>query len=68
MMSEFVILDGKKKYQDFWLNMRNASNENFQTDLKATMEALGFDFSESPGAGAPPTGAYIVEDPFLLSR
>ena len=32
-MSEFVILEGKKKYQDFWLNMRNATQENFQTDL-----------------------------------
>lgn len=32
-MSEFVILDKKKKYQDFWLNMRNATQENFQTDL-----------------------------------
>jgi len=32
-MSEFVILEGKKKYQDFWMNMRNATQENFQTDL-----------------------------------
>lgn len=32
-MSEFVVLENKKKYQDFWLNMRNATQENFQTDL-----------------------------------
>jgi len=32
-MSEFVISEEKKKYQDFWLNMRNATQENFQTDL-----------------------------------
>jgi hypothetical protein len=31
--SKFVILDGKKKYQDSWLNMRNATKENFEIDL-----------------------------------
>jgi hypothetical protein len=33
MITEFVILDEKRKYQDFWLNMRNATQENFHTDL-----------------------------------
>jgi len=34
MKSKFMIFDdGKKKYQDFWLNARNATQENFQTDV-----------------------------------
>ena len=34
MKSKFIIFDdGKKKYQDFWLNTRNATQENFQTDV-----------------------------------
>jgi ABC-type phosphate transport system auxiliary subunit len=37
-MTEFVILEEKKKYQDFWLNMRNATQENFQTDLSILLK------------------------------
>jgi hypothetical protein len=32
-MSQFVVVDGIKEYQDFWLNMRRATQENFHTDL-----------------------------------
>jgi len=32
-MKPFITLDGKDKYQDFWMQTRNATIENFQTDL-----------------------------------
>jgi len=32
-MKPFITLDGKDKYQDFWGQTRNATLENFQTDL-----------------------------------
>jgi hypothetical protein len=41
-MTEFVIIDGEKKYQDFWLNMRNATQENFHTDLAILLKEQEF--------------------------
>ncbi len=32
MTDTFVKIDGKDKYQDYWLNMRDASAENFRSD------------------------------------
>lgn len=32
-MSEFVIINCRKKYQDFWSNTRNATFENLHNDI-----------------------------------
>ena len=32
-MKPFVKIDGKNKYQDFWNQLKNATNDNFHSDL-----------------------------------